>query len=49
MDFLTKNTADLKAMLEAIPKETLAYQEDIFEKDFKEVLNSVDNNKNDAY
>ena len=34
-DFLTKNTADLKAMLEAIPKESLAYEEDVFEKDFK--------------
>ena len=44
-DFLTQNTADLKAMLEAIPKEALSYQEDIFEKDFKEVLSSVDNVK----
>ena len=40
-DFLTKNTADLKAMLESIPKEALFYEEDVFEKDFKLVLNSV--------
>ena len=40
-DFLTMNTADLKAMLEVIPKEALWYEEDVFEKDFKLVLNSV--------
>ena len=44
-DFLTKNTADLKIMLEGIPKEALWYEEDVFEKDFKEVLNSVENNQ----
>ena len=49
-EFLTQNTADLKARLEAIPKDTLIYQEDIFEKDFKEVLNSVDiDNKMEDY
>ena len=42
-DFLTKNTADLKLMLEAIPQDTLAYDEDTFEKDFKLILNSVKN------
>ena len=42
-DFLTQNTVDLKAMLEAIPKETLEYDVDVFEKDFKEVLNSEKN------
>ena len=41
-DFLTKNTADLKAMLETIPEEALNYEEDIFEKDFKVVLNSFE-------
>ena len=40
-DFLTQNTADLKAMLETIPEEALNFDEDIFEKDFKVVLNSV--------
>ena len=40
-DFLTKNTADLKAMLEAIPESSLTFEEDTFEKDFKLVLNSV--------
>ena len=39
-DFITMNTADLKLMLEAIPAEVLNYEEDVFEKDFKEVLNS---------
>ena len=39
-NFLTINTADLKLMLEAIPKEALEYDEDAFEKDFKLVLNS---------
>ena len=34
-DFLTKNTAELKEMLEAIPKEALCYEENVFEKDFK--------------
>ena len=37
---LTKNTADLKKMLEAISREALTYEEDVFEKDFKEILNS---------
>ena len=41
-DFLTQNTADLKAMLETIPEEALNYEEDIFEKDFKVVLNSFE-------
>ena len=39
-NFLTQNTADLKAWLEAIPKEAFIYEEDLFEKDFKEILNS---------
>ena len=39
-DFLTNNTADLKAQLEAIPKEDLFYEEDVFEKDFKLILNA---------
>ena len=34
-DFITKNTADLKAMLETIPKEALNYEEDIFKKRFQ--------------
>ena len=38
--FLTKNTADLKLMLETIPIEALEYDEDAFEMDFKLVLNS---------
>ena len=42
LDFLTKNTADLKVMLEAIPKNKLLYDEDAFEKDFKLILNSVE-------
>ena len=29
-------------MLESIPEETLNYDKDVFEKDFKEVLNSVE-------
>ena len=40
-DFLTMNTADLKEILEAIRKEALCYEENVFEKDFKLVLNSV--------
>ena len=40
IEFLTQNTADLKAILEAIPKEALEFEEDVFEKDFKLVLNS---------
>ena len=39
-DFLTQNTADLKTMLDAIPNESLEYEVDVFEKGFKEVLNS---------
>ena len=39
-DFLTQNTTDLKAMLATIPEEALNFEEDIFEKDFKDVLNS---------
>ena len=39
-DFITMNTADLKLMLETIPEEVLNYDEDVFEKDFKTVLNS---------
>ena len=39
-DFITKNTADLKTMLETIPEEDLNFEEDTFEKDFKIVLNS---------
>ena len=45
-DFLTQNTADLKAMLEGIPKEALPYEEDVFEKDFKLVLNSEEKEEN---
>ena len=37
-DFITMNTADLELLLEAIPEEALNYDEDIFEKDFKEIL-----------
>ena len=44
-DFLTKSTADLKAMLESISKESLHYEEDAFEMDFKLVLNSVEDIK----
>ena len=40
-NFITQNTADLKAQLEAIPKEALEFEEDVFENDFKLVLNSV--------
>ena len=40
-NFLTQNTADLKALLESIPQEILNYDEDVFEKDFKEILNST--------
>ena len=40
-DFLTKNTADLKSMLESIPSELLWFDENVFEKDIKTVLNSV--------
>ena len=39
-DFITMNTAYLKLLLEAIPEEALNYDEDIFEKDFKEILKS---------
>ena len=39
-NFITQNTADLKAWLDAIPKEALEYGEDVFEKDFKLVLSS---------
>ena len=39
-DFLTKNTTDLKPMLEAIPENLLYIEEDVFETDFKQVLNS---------
>ena len=41
-EFLTKNTCELKAMLEAIPEEALNYNEDTFEKDIKRVLGSKD-------
>ena len=43
---IAQNTAELKAMLEAIPKEALEYEEDVFEKDFKLVLSSE---KEEAY
>ena len=41
-NFITQNTADLKALLDSIPEEALNYDEEVFEKDFKEVLNSAD-------
>ena len=41
-NFITQNTAELNLMLESIPQEVLNYDEDIFEKDFKEVLNSAE-------
>ena len=41
-DFLTKNTADLNSMLETIPENLLYIEEDVFEKDFKQVLHSVE-------
>ena len=41
LHFLTKNTADLKLMLESIPEKHLWFEENVFEKDFKLVMNSV--------
>ena len=38
-DFITKNTADLKVMLETITEDALNYDDDIVEKYFKVVLN----------
>ena len=37
------NTADLKSILKNIPIESLHYEVDVFEKDFKEILNSEKN------
>ena len=39
------NTADLKASLDAIHKEAIPYEQDVFEKDFKLILNSEKNNE----
>ena len=44
-DFLTMNTADLKASLDAIYKEAIPYEQDVFEKDFKLILNSENNDE----
>ena len=40
-DFFTNNTAELKELIEAIPNVALCYEENVFEKDFKLVLNFV--------
>ena len=37
----SQNTADLKALLESLNKEGIPNEQDVFDLDFKEVLNSV--------